>query len=493
MKRLLPVVLAAACAHSPVRSDIHQRGWFLVETAHVSLRTDLDRGDAVARARALDRYWDVLAHLYDLVAPGARPPRRRFSVIHLARCDDFDRISFNDNAGFVTNIDGEDVAVTCEERQDDVLIHELAHIFNHHHFARLPRWVDEGLATYYETLRVQDGRAVLGNFPSQLSRFWNRPGWLPSFTAIRRMSRDEFYDPARLGPNYFCAWKLVHLLNNTEPIRQLAFRLYLSALRAGTPDDAAWQESFRDVPGDELAEDFLYYQQRDRVNRLTTSYRWTEPPPPRVRSLRPGEAHVVWANLLNVAHEDQVAAQLERAAAADPEWPGLLYWRARLLHPPNEMELLRAYLAREPNHGRAWLALVDARVRAVVPAAYQRDPLRGEPPAGLADLQDDVRRLVEHTSDVTALNNVAWYYALRRNPNAGLNFALRAVQAEPSCGECWDTVGLLYFQAGKIAKAVEAQERAVGIYAENAPKDVLDRLRRFRAALRRRPPAGSAR
>jgi hypothetical protein len=491
MRRLIPLLLAAGCAHSPVRGDIHQRGWFLVETAHISLRTDLDRDDAVARARALDRYWDVLAHLYDLVAPGVPPPQRRFSVIHLARCDDFDRISFNDNAGFVTGIDGEAVAVTCEERQDDVLIHELAHIFNHHHFARLPRWVDEGLATYYETLRVQNGRAVLGNFPSQLSRFWNRPGWLPSFTAIRRMSRDEFYDPARLGPNYFCAWKLVHLLNNTEPIRQLAFRLYLSALRAGTPDDAAWRESFRDVPDDELAEDFLYYQQRDRVNRLTTSYRWTEPPAPRVRSLRPGEAHVVWANLLNVAHEDQVAAQLELAAAADPKWPGLLYWRARLLHPRNEMELLRAYLAREPHNGRAWLALVSTGLGRATPKGY--DPLRDAAPAALVALQDDVRKLVEHASDPIALNQVGWYFALRRNPNAGLNFALRAVQAEPSCGECWDTVGLLYFQAGKLDLAIQAQERAVEVFAENAPNEVVDRLRRFRAALRRRPPAESAR
>ena len=200
---------------------------------------------------------------------------------------------------------------------------------------------------------------------------------------------------------------------------------------------------------------------------------------------------MAWANLLAVAHQDQVAAQLKRAAAADPDWPGLLYWRARLLRPANEMELFRSYLARQPHDGKAWLALVSSGLRRTV--RKDHDPLRDPAPPALVALEPDVRKLVEHSSEPIALNQVGWYYALRGNPNAGLNFAIRAVRAEPSCAECWDTVGVLYFQAGKIDLAVEAEERAVEVFAEGAPKEVVERLRQFRVALRGRPPAGSAR
>ncbi len=490
MKRLLLLALLSACAHSPVRSDIHRRGWLLVETAHISLRTDLDRDDAVAHAVKREQDWDALAHLYGLVAPGRPPPARPFPVIHLASCSDFERLRGGDVAGFVyTSVEG-DIAVTCEDRGGITLVHELAHVFNHHHFSRLPRWLDEGLATYYSTLQVQDGRAVLGNFPTQLSFLWNHPRFLPSLNQLRAMSPADFYDPRHGAENYFCAWKLVHLLNNTSPARQRGFRAYLAALGRGEPDGEAWTVAFAGDDLEEVASDYTTYQRRDRVNRLVTTYQPTRPPPPRVRRLRPGEVHVMWASALTVEHADEVAAQLDRARAADPDWPDLLYWRAVLVRPRERVRLLRDYVTRVPRDPRGWRALVSARLD-VVTRGY--DPLTGSPPAGLAGIEPDVRQLIEHADDPDSLNAIGWYWALRQKPNVGLNFALRAVQQEPSCGACWDTVGLLYFQAGKIDQAVDAQARAVGIYAENAPKEVLDRLRRFRAALRRRPPAGSAR
>ena len=490
MTRFVPILLAAAaCARSPVRADIHQRGWLLVETAHIALRTDLDRSDAIAHAVKLERQWDALAHLYGLVAPGRPAPARPFLVVHLASCSDFERLRGGGVAGFVYATGDGEVAVTCEERGGTTLVHELAHIFNHHHFVRLPRWLDEGLATYYSTLEVSGERAVLGNFPSQLSAIWNHPKWLPSLDQLRTTSPAEFYDPRRNAENYFCAWKLVHLLNNTSPARQRAFRSYLAALGRGEPDQGAWAAAFSGDAFDDLASDYTTYQRRDRVNRLVTSYRSPRPPPPRVRRLRPGEVHVLWASALRVAHRDQVAAQLDRAREADPDWPDLLYWRAVLLLPRDRIQLLRAYVSQVPRDRRGWRALVTARVTA---ASRNRDPLAGPPP-GLEAIETDVRQLIEHGDDPDSLTTIGWYWALRQKPNIGLNFALRAVQAEPSCADCWDTAALLYFQAGKIEQAVDAQERAVSLYADGVPPDVTTRLLRYQAALRRRPPAESAR
>ena len=465
MTRFLAILLAAAAtacaARSPVRADIHQRGWLQVETAHIALRTDLERADAIAHAIKLDQYWQALAHLYGLVAPGAPPPPGKLSVVHLASCKDFDQIA-SDATGFVfTSVTGQDLAVTCQQHDSSTLVHELAHIFNRHLFVRLPVWVEEGLATYYSTLEVAGGRAVLGNFPSGLSALWNQPRYLPSLGKLVGMKREEFYQPMSKGRNYFSAWKLVHLLNNTSADRRLRFRRYLAALRSGVGNPEAWRGAFGDASSDELASDYVNYQERERVNRLTTSFAWSRPPPPVIRRLRPAEAHLLWAELLTVSDPALVSAQLQRAAGLQPD-------RSRFLHL------------------RVWAGVASA-----LPRGY--DGLRGPPPPRLAAMQRDVRELVERSSDPHVLNTIAWYFAMSRKPAAGLNFAIRSVQAAPACARCWDTVGLLYFQAGKLDRALEAQGRAVLLYGERAPREVVERLGRYRAALRRRPPAASAR
>lgn len=69
-----------------------------------------------------------------------------------------------------------------------------------------------------------------------------------------------------------------------------------------------------------------------------------------------------------------------------------------------------------------------------------------------------------------------------QQPTIGLNFAIRAMRAKPDCSGCWDTAALFYYQSGKVAEALKAQERAVGLYGERAPPDVTLRLRRYRMA-----------
>lgn len=71
---------------------------------------------------------------------------------------------------------------------------------------------------------------------------------------------------------------------------------------------------------------------------------------------------------------------------------------------------------------------------------------------------------------------------MRQEPIQGLPFASRSVSKAPGCGNCWDTLALLFFQAGHILNALEAQQRAVNLLAEDASPDVLVRLRRYRAA-----------
>ena len=297
------------------------------------------------------------------------------------------------------------------------------------------------------------------------------------------MDPGRFHGTDDRSDHYFAAWKLVHLLTSTEPDLQLRFRRYLAAIASAVSNDDAWAQAFGDRPARPLARVFAVYHRRKRVNVWTAKYEWPDPPRPRVRVLRAGEAHILWANLLTSRDPPSgMAEQLELAAEADPSWPELPYWRAVLVRGPDALQLLRDHVSRFPGDARGWNALVEIGLERAVPPSYVG--LDGPPPAGLAAMARDVRRLVEHASDPHALNTIGRYYALRREPATGLNFAIRAVRAEPSCGDCWDTVALLYFQAGKVADALKAQERAIGLYDEKATPAALSRLRRYRMAAR---------
>lgn len=478
------LAVESGCGSTAVRKDVHEAGWLLAETAHVELRTDLDPETAVRRARQLELSWQALAFMYQAVAPRARPPTARSVVVHFGDCREMRQALGTGVRGMVfgaPNWMSPRIAVTCEERGGHyVLLHELAHIFNAHHVPGMPVWLEEGLAAYYESLVVWNGRAILG-LPRRQSGAC-QDHLAPGLDQLRRMSREAFYDELRDTCHYFLAWKLVHMLTGTTPERMKRFHRYLAGLRRGATDERAWVDAFGDVAAGSLSEDFDRYAYGGTLgDGWSADFPSKELPPPRIRALGRTEAHVLWLNML-LKREDPllIRQQLDRMAEVEPDSPELLYWRAVHLDSPAAIPLLRDYLARRPGDERGWRALVSLRVKEATPRGYLG--VAGKPPRALRALEQDVAQLSTRAAAPTSLNAVGWYHALRQAPAEGLPFAAKAVKREPECGGCWDTLALLFFQAGRIESAIQAQERAVSLLAERAPPETLARLRHYRAA-----------
>jgi tetratricopeptide (TPR) repeat protein len=94
------------------------------------------------------------------------------------------------------------------------------------------------------------------------------------------------------------------------------------------------------------------------------------------------------------------------------------------------------------------------------------------------------------SSSPAQLDTVGRYYALRRRPEIGLNFSLRALHIEPGKADAWDTLALLYFHAGRVKDAVAAERRAIGLtseYRRGVPEKFRERLRHFERAASRIP------
>ena len=230
------------------------------------------------------------------------------------------------------------------------------------------------------------------------------------------------------------------------------------------------------------------YQQRPKLRLWTTSYQLENPPEAEVRRLRAGEAHVVWAHLLSRKSPGAALSQLDRAAQVDPDWDDIFYWRARLLpwlHQPRADELaaasLREFRSRRPDDVRGWHLLLTAELQRVVPADHLG--LEETAPAGIEELESIAKGVVDHAQRPSDLNLAAWYYAMARQADTGLPLAIQSVQGDPGCAGCWDTLALLYFQKGDVARALLAQERAANMYGDAViGRSVRLRLQRYRAA-----------
>lgn len=491
------LALVAACGPRTVdRVDIDHRVWLDVQTPHFIITTDVDEREARRLAHQLETSWYTLTAFYNWMTPGRRAPAQRFRVYYLAREDDFEHlVGAGVAAGLVTqagDYSGERIAVSHHGSllHRDVAVHELVHMFNNHYVPGAPTWLNEGLANYLETMRVRGTQVTFGRpSPADWWKF-GRSTWV-GLDEIREMSPDEFY---RAGGsrhrNYFAAWKLVHMLNSTASGNHDRFRRYLGAMAGGADRVQAWNAAFGDRHS-QLVRSFERYQLGRTIELWTADLPLPEIPQATVRRMRADEAHAVWFTLMLTRRQRALAASLRRQLAAADDagtnWPRRHFWigviaardealAATLGDPVGH---LRKHLAASPGDATAWRALVSLRMNRALPAGHLGTEA---PPPGLAELEADVVELVKRSSTPPELNLIAWYFAIRDKPRTGHSFVLRALDAEPGCSSCVDTLALVEFRLGHPARAVELQTRAIHMMGEHVSDSARERLAVYRRA-----------
>lgn len=496
-------VAMTACGAPPrVRDDVDHDAWYELRSQHILLTTDLPLDSAQRYIRELEQAWRALITMYVVIAPWAAPPDTPFVVVLLGSCTDYHTIGPKNSTGveFPSSLfNSERVVVTCEPfgANHSIFLHELTHVLNARCIPLAPRWVNEGLAMYFETMDVADGRAVVGKLPPYRDYLWRTPALLPKLPEVLALDGQAFRDDQN-ARYYLAAWKLVHLLNNTTADYQNRFRAYLAMLNGERAAKDAWEQAFHGVPLERLAHEYSSYQDTPRLRLWTARYRPENPADATVRRLRAGEAHVVWAQLLSKVDWRDALRQIDVAARADRFWPDIFYWRALLLpslHQPGADEqaaaALREFRGRRPDDPRGWQLALNRELDRVVPADHLG--LEDAAPEGIEALEPIARGLVAHAQLASQLNAAAWYYAMARHPDTGLPLAIQSVQRDPSCADCWDTLALLHFQRGDVARARLAQERAMNMYGDGRiPRGVRARLERYRAVASDASPASAA-
>jgi hypothetical protein len=478
------------CGVPGVKGNIAKAGWIELSSENFHLVTDMDLDDARTQFRRLEQIRWALVDTYSLILPNLRLPPQRFRIVHFDSCKDFREAAGEGVGGYVTRTPDFQLTplmVTCEGGGHATMVHELSHVINGAVFPDMPLWLNEGLASYYETLRVRDGAVRIGEFLTKYKPIWQQATFLLGLDELRAADAKVFYDLDRRSKNYFAAWKAVHMLNTKYHAQ---FRRYMAGLAGAMSDADAWSAAFAQIPADKLGEDYRYYQNRTELLHYQAPYHYRgRVAVPEVRKLRPGEVHAVWVSLQILRSLDRdsrsearaaIARHLELMAADDPEWPEVLLWRAiasaRSEESSTAVEILREYVKRAPDDHRGWNALVSLQL----PDA---DGLGPAPPPGVRSIEPDVMELVRTGQSAADLNLVGWYFALSHRAKTGLNFAQRSIAARPSCGSCWDTLALLHYRDGKPALAAATQKRAIAMMGDAAPgANAMARLEAYRRA-----------
>ncbi len=492
----------ASCAafQKPLTSPSHGGpDWTEIASPHFVLQTDLGVDDAKAASVKLE---EAFAELSDLGFASDEKPKTQIDVVYFRRAESYHEFApATTSAQFMSagprDFERRPLALLggdFDDRTRENLQHELTHLFVRFYYPQVPLWLNEGLARYLETLKVEDGTATLGRAPRD-SRFgrgpWRRGSGgavlipmteAPPVGRLLRMGHGEFYAKDGLDlrmpdgraalkaqmANYQAAWCLVHLLNDS-PKYAPAFRAYLERLRAGERDATAWAATVGAIGADQLEADYKASLTPDQVTTLRTKYSppAPAPAPAPVRPMQDAEVHVIWARLHNWgAPEGHRAAEEDvREAALTPDAPGVAtieaWWAAEAGDGAKAKAMLHDAVLAHPENPRLWNALGWLTL-----AEVER------PGASVADargaLAPIVEKLVPLATSAAQLDFLAHAALLNRDPDATLAYEKRAIAVDPNCIDCLGEAAKAMLAKGLGKEALEVATLAQGLAPEGA-------------------------
>lgn len=212
------------------------------------------------------------------------------------------------------------LASTGGEEAMRVVFHEYAHLVISNVGRNIPVWLNEGLAEYYSTYRVEAGKrgAVLGAaVPSHLVLL-NEETPLPLQQLLAVTPDSPLYNEgSRRSMFYAQSWALTHMLLLGEPRRAPLLGQFLSLVGQGVPAAGAWERVFGNEP---IERDLTGYVRRRLFNAY--KYKFTEKTADfegTAAPLAPADAEAFLADfLIQQGRHDEAAARLAKLGSPAP-------------------------------------------------------------------------------------------------------------------------------------------------------------------------------
>jgi len=459
---LVELVLGA-CASTPRCPEEGGPVWREVTTEHFRVYTDLDSWDAGEAALELERLRGGL-----LAALGMKEgPPGVIQAIVFAEPEALHSFGIPYTGIFSTA--GNPLIVMSSEyrsptgRRFEVHAHELTHYLGKYRYLRLPRWVNEGLAGYFQTIEVsRDGTTATVGKASV------------SWTDVLSFRDLWNWDLERPAPEkewglYHSALVWMHYLQNEQGARLDAF---LERLARAEDPKHAWLMAFDGVSPEALEREVAQYSSKSWSVRTVA----VPSVPNRVREtlLPPAAVHMAFAILWCHSYEDRKESnrnalrEVAEVLRHDPNHLGGLLEDQRVGSPEVRLEKARALTERFPEDATSWLRRSQAA---------SAKGLRDESSMAL-----ERARTTAKDDDALLLNNIAWELLKASRVDEAFPLAKKAVELAPWRPGVIDTWAAALAGKGRCEEAIQAQERAVSwVSPGEDARGLEERLERYRS------------
>ncbi len=459
--------------------------WSQLTSEHFIVRTDYPEWAAKS---ALETFDISVRALIALALPaGTKPPRDRLDVVMFEHGDDFRALIGQEHlAGLfhystdgsrpmlVVSTDNGFVATFNRTRQ--YAQHEITHWLFRNAVPGMPLWLNEGIAKYWESLRLEDGQAIIGSLP-QLDLLADWPRAADVMTAEPK----SFYQEG--GHRFYsAAWGMVYMLYTKHAD---AFARYLGALAGGARGEAAWRGAFGSFDARALDAEMRDWFAADRPGAHAVPLAIPARDFGAAKPIAPADVLVLWARLRPWQSDDKMLARTaDELASAERLAPG------------------------SPSV-QAYLALIELRRGQKSEAMARLDRALGEHPAdaqllrikGELLLGDEMARpaaardfaplasltapLAEPNASAVSLRFAARVAAVSGDAARAIALAERAAAREPDCAACFDTLSLARQESGDVEGAVRAAETALRLLPDGATdRELSNRLAELKQSLR---------
>jgi tetratricopeptide (TPR) repeat protein len=449
-------------------------GWSEVQTAHVTLKTDLDPEEARRAALAVE---NTRAALLAAAWPGAKLLQPdRVEVVVFAKQSDFRRYFGRELLGLFIHFrypptfflygppeKWERRMTLAREETNSLLKHELTHHLAAYIYRRQPRWFAEGLAQYLETLRFsEDGKtATLGDINLEAVQAYNlaRNTSLGVADALAWGGKLDAKDEMANTRLYGLSWLMVHWMSNSHPAEYERFQTLLAK---GIDPDKAWKAVFPNLAPSDIDKQLHQYVLDGDYHPSVVAI----PPPDgavRERPMTSAEVHatraaaaLAGAAALMHGAEQFADAQAELAAALadDPGNVRALRMKMGLVKPEERLALGRLATEGHPDDGLAWLTLGET-----LPDTPENWEERAQAFKKSTALLPD---------NPTAFNDLAWMYVRKGQPQQALPLAITAAQMAPWNSAILDTLAGALAGVHRCSEAVAMEARAVDMLPERS-------------------------